>query len=144
MGMEGFYTRDKANEGQRLPLRTPDGQATDHWLQVRNVWSDAFQSAEEASMREMQERIMAMGEKPEDGAVAAAKRDCTNRLLASLVAAWSFDEECTPDNVAAFLANAPQIAEQINRFSADGKRFFAQESPAASMKPASGSEAKSD
>lgn len=143
MGMEAFYTRDKANEGQRLPLRSPDGKPTDHWLQVRHVWSDAFQAAEEASMREIQERIIALGDKPDDGEVAKAKRDGTNRLLASLVSAWSFDEECTPDNVAAFLAKAPQIAEQINRFAADAKRFFASESPDGSKKPPRGSKAKS-
>ena len=144
MGMEDFYTRDKANEGQRLPLRTPDGQPTDHWLQVRHVWSDAFQSAEEASMREIQERIVALGDKAADADIAKAKREGTNRLLASLVSEWSFDEPCTPDAVAAFLDKAPQIAEQINRFAADAKRFFGSESPAGSGKPSRGSKAKSD
>lgn len=144
MEMEAFYTRDKANEGQRLPLRSPDGKPTDHWLQVRHVYSDAFQAAEEASMREIQERILALGEKPDAGKIAEAKRDGTNRLLSSLVAAWSFDKPCTPENVQAFLANAPQIAEQINRFAADAKRFFGSESPAGSAKPSRGSKAKSD
>ena len=143
MEMEDFYTRDRANEGQRLPLRTPDGQPTGHWLQVRHVYSDAFQMAEEASMREVQERILALGEKPDPEKIAEAKRDGTNRLLSSLVAAWSFDKPCTPENVQAFLANAPQIAEQINRFAADAKRFFGQGSRAVSQKPARGSKAKS-
>jgi len=139
MGMEQFYTRPKANEGRKLPLYAPDGSATDEWITVRHVWSDAFQDAEDVSLREMQEAMLAMGEKPDAAEVARIKREGTTRLLASLVVAWSFAQECTPDNVVAFLANAPQIEDQINRFAADAKGFFGSES----RKPKRGSKAKS-
>lgn len=140
MGMEDFYTRDKANEGRRLPLTAPDGSPTDHWLQVRHVWSDAFQDAEDASLRHVQEQTLALGKDAAPEALAGIKREATNRLLASLVAGWSFDEPCTPEAVAAFLAKAPQIAEQINRVAADAKGFFGSEP----RKPSRGSKAKRD
>lgn len=124
MGMADFYTRDKANEGRKLPLYAPDGSPTDDWLLVRHIWSDAFQKAEDAAQREARETIMGMGDDPDPDAVAEATRAARIKLLSALVAAWSFDEECTPEAVAAFLDRAPQIADAIDKAAADGKRFF--------------------
>lgn len=124
MGMESFYTRDKANEGRKLPLRTPDGKPTEDWIIVRHVWSDAFQKAEEAALREAREIVMGMGDKPDPEAVADVQRASRVKLLAALVAGWSFDAECTPDAVAEFLAQAPQIADAIDKFAGDSKGFF--------------------
>lgn len=128
MGMDDFYTREKANEGRKLPLYTPDGKPTEEWLLVRHVWSDAFQDAEDAGLRATHEAMLALGEKPDPAEVAAIKRASTTKLLASLIAGWSFPEECTLEAVAAFLSKAPQIEEQINRFAADSKDFFGDES----------------
>lgn len=127
MGMEAFYTRDKANEGRKLPLYTPDGQPTDEWLLVRHVWSDAFKEAEEAEIRSVRDALLTLGDKPDPAEVARIKRDSTHRLLASLVAGWSFDAEPTPEAVADFLAQAPQIADKINSFAAESKGFFGSE-----------------
>ena len=124
MGMEAFYTRTKANEGRKLPLYAPDGTVTGDWLQVRHVWSDAFRMAEEAGLRSLQEQILGLGENPAPCALDAIKADAKMVLLASLIAGWSFDAECTPEVAAGFLRNAPQIAEQINRFGADSLGFF--------------------
>ena len=128
MGMESFYTRDKANEGRKLPLRTPDGKPTDEWIVVRHVWSDAFQKAEDAAVREAREIVMGMGDKPDPEAVADVQRASRVKLLAALVAGWSFDAECTPDAAAAFLEQAPQIADAIDKFAGDSKAFFGAES----------------
>lgn len=128
MGMDAFHTRERANEGRKLPLRTPDGQPTDHWLMVRHVWSDDFQKAEEAALREARETIMGMGESPDPAAVADVQRGSRVRLLASLVAGWSFDAECTPEAVAGFLTQAPQIADSIDKFAGDSRSFFGGES----------------
>ena len=124
MGMEQFHTRDKANEGRKLPLRTPDGQPTDEWLMVRHVWSDDFQKAEEAAVREAREVVMGMGDKPDPEAVSDVQRASKIKLLASLVAGWSFDAECTPEAVADFLTQAPQIADAIDKFAGDSRGFF--------------------
>lgn len=124
MGMEAFYTRDKAREGKRLTLHTPDGKPTEHWLQVRHVWSDEFQQAEQEAIAGLRNARL----DGEPGQIAQLQRDGKVRVLASLVAAWSFDHECTPEAVAEFLSNAPQIADQIDRFAGDSRAFFASES----------------
>lgn len=121
-----FHTRERANEGKRLTLYTPDGQPTEHWLQVRHVWSDAFQEANDAAIAEVSEAVLAAQGDP--AKIATAKREAQIRLWASLVAAWSFDEPCTPENVEAFLREAPQIGKVIDKFAADSKRFFKNDS----------------
>ena len=127
-GMEAFFTRDKANEGRKLLLYTPCGTKTDEWLIVRHVWSDDFQRAEEAAQREARETVMGMGADATKEVIAEIQRGSRVRLLASLVAGWSFDSECTPDAAADFLDKAPQIADQIDAFAADAKGFFGVES----------------
>lgn len=140
MGMEAFYTRDKANEGRKLTLYAPDGSPTDEWLMVRHAWSEAFQDAEDAGLRESREAVMALGESPDPAAMKAIERRTRVKMLASLVAGWSFEAECTPEAVAEFLHRAPQIADKIDEFAGDAKSFFGDES----RRSRRGSKAKSD
>lgn len=126
MSMERFYTRPQANEGRKLPLYAPDGSATDEWLLVRHVLSDAFQEANEAAKRRIADLALSMGDAPDGDKLAKAAKDARVDVLASLVADWSFGE-CTPDKVREFLTNAPQIADQIDSFAADSKGFFGRE-----------------
>lgn len=128
MSMEQFFTRDRANCGRKITLTDPTGKPTDEWLLIRHIWSDAFQLAEEAALREARDMIMAMGEDKDEQALADIRRDAKTKLLASLVARWSFDQECTSEAAFQFLYSAPQIAEQIDKVSADGKAFFGEES----------------
>lgn len=124
--MQLFHTRARANEGKRLPLFTPDGKPTEHWLQVRHVWSDAFQSANEAEVAALRETML---ENPEDKTVVdEAKREAQIRIWAALVSGWSFEIEATPEAVAEFLRDAPQIGAQIDKFAADARRFFGDDS----------------
>lgn len=118
-GMQDFYVRESANEGKRLPLRTPDGKPTEHWLQIRSQWSDRFREVKADSERAIAELA---GKSPEEqkAGLAEAKLD----LLTALVSAWSFDQPCTPEAVREFLHNAPQIAQAINSFAGDDGRFF--------------------
>lgn len=124
--MDQFKTRERANEGKRLPLYAPGGGKTEHWLQVRHVWSDAFQDANETELAALQEGILsAQGDKD---AITAIKRESQVKLLAALVSGWSFDGECTPEAVTQFLREAPQIAAQLDKFAADGRAFFGNDS----------------
>lgn len=118
-GMQDFYVRESANEGKRLPLRTPDGKPTEHWLQIRSQWSDRFREVKADSERAIADIA---GKSPEEqkAGIAAAKLD----LLSALVSAWSFEQPCTPEAVRDFLHNAPQIAQAINSFAGDDGRFF--------------------
>lgn len=113
--LSDFFTREKANEGIEVPLYLPDGGESEHKLTIRGVDSDAFRQAETEAKRRALE-LAADGKEPEDGRLA---------LLAPLVAAWTFDEPCTPDNVRRLLKEAPQIADAVDRIAVRRSLFFA-------------------
>ncbi|QQM14078.1 putative tail assembly chaperone [Vibrio phage pVco-14] len=119
--MQEFFTRQKANEGNKVPLYLPNGEPSEHWIQVRGVDSDQFKTAENAAKRKAVE-IAQIEEVQERAKVV---RETELECVAALVADWSFDEECTPENVVNFLREAPQIADMINRYAANRKSFFA-------------------
>lgn len=148
--MEQFKTRERASEGKRLPLKTPDGKPTEHWLQVRHVWCDAFQEASEVSRRELNTwiatEVAALNladdadlPKPLREQMARESRKARLKALATLVADWSFEEEATPENVLAFLMEAPQIVSAIDAFAVNAEDFFGNGSPSS----LTGSEPKS-
>ena len=131
-----FYTREPANAGVRVPLFRPDGTPTEHWLQVRGIDSDAFHAAQAAS----RQRLMAASANPE----RISKLDPDEErviLVAALIAAWSFEEPCTPDNVAAFLRNAPQITTEVDRIASNRRSFFVSSSnfSSSTLEPSSSS-----
>lgn len=115
--MEQFYTREKANEGIKLPLSAIDGSPTDHYLIIRGLDSDSFRDAESEAKRAL---INSGGED-----ITAIAKEGANAVVASLVSGWSFDEECSPDNVKKFLKSAPQITDEIDRVVGDRALFFA-------------------
>lgn len=108
---DAFFTRASANEGIEFDLTLPDGTPTEHKIRIRGVDSDAFKAAEAMSKRSILELAAIKDEKVYAERVQAAQ--CL--LMASLVISWSFEQECTPANVATFLREAPQITEQIDR-----------------------------
>lgn len=124
--MEQFYTLDKANEGRRLALETPDGKPTEHWLQVRSRLSDEFRAAKSAAMQAV---AMVDGDKREQVA-----KDAHILALSALIAGWSFGD-LEPEKVRTFLRNAPQIAERINSFAGDDEVFFASGSAVSTTTP---------
>lgn len=116
VGMDAFFTRDKANEGIKVPLRTPEGKETEHYLVIRSQWSDSFQKAKAEAYRADLAAIAGQGEvKAEDRTVI---------LTAALVGGWSFEEECTPENVQKLLREAPQLRDMIDRYASNDARFF--------------------
>ena len=50
--------------------------------------------------------------------------DRTVILTAALVGDWSFEEECTPENVQKLLREAPQLRDMIDRYASNDARFF--------------------
>lgn len=125
MRMNAFFTRDRANEGRRLPLTTPDGQPTEHWLQVRSQHSDAFRERADALLQAAANDAPDP-KNPNDLSERQARgRKRTAALRAALVCAWSFPEDCTPEAVERFLEMAPQIAAALDRFAGDDRIFFA-------------------
>lgn len=93
-----YNTRDKINKGVRLELADPDtGEATGDWLQLRYSLADDYARARE----EVERDELITGES------GTVERNA--RILAPLVAGWSFTEPCTAGNVFEFLCGAPHV-----------------------------------
>lgn len=137
LGMEAFFTRERANEGIEIPLYLPDGTKTEHWLRIRGVDSDHFRLAEAESKRDAMR--VAMIEDPLERAKAIA--DAKLNLIAALVISWSFEKECTLENVKEFFRQAPQIADAVDQVASKRALFFAKRSSSSlsTPKPSSGS-----
>ena len=114
IGKEAFFTRTKANKGVRIPLVLPTGEETGEWLQVASIQSDVYRKVSTEERRKAVEAAMQKEDYEFDEI----------GINSALVIDWSFDEECTRENVAAFLEEAPQIADKINQVAMDNKRFF--------------------
>lgn len=119
--MEAFFTRQRANEGIKLPLSTPDGKPTTHYIKIRGVDSDAFKTAEAAAKRTAFELVTGEDQTKLEEQILTGKLT----LLAALVIEWSFDIPCTPETIIAFLREAPQIANEIDTLASRRRLFFA-------------------
>ena len=64
--------------------------------------------------------------------------------MAALVIGWSFDEECTRENVKQLLKEAPYIADLIDRKAADAQLFFGKGSIGSSSLQQETPDSKSD
>lgn len=125
---EDFYSRAKANEGEKLPLSLPDGTPTQEFIIVRGVDSDEFLAAEQKGnynllmqmQRERQQQEIDKDFKPDQ----EFRKENKIALIASLVAGWSFDMECTDENVRQLFREAPSLMAEVDRLAADRKRFF--------------------
>lgn len=117
--MEMFFTRGNANKGIKLPLYTPDGLKTEHWVRILGVDSDSYRAVEHEERR----KALTLRGKTEEE-ITQAMNESSDRILSSIIVEWSFEEECNTENKLKFLREAPQIAEQINKFSGDRRLFF--------------------
>jgi hypothetical protein len=125
MGMDAFNTTTMANEGVKMPLYLPDGTKTEHFLVLRGGDSKAFKLAQSKMNRAFLDTATRLKEKKIDDAQAANEREANNRfLIASLVAGWSFEKDCSPANVAEFFESAPQIQQETDLFAGDRSNFF--------------------
>lgn len=120
INMEAFFTREKANEGVEVPLYLPSGEKSDHWIRIRGVDSDHFRLAEADSRRQ------AMNIATIDDTLERAKAvaDAKLALIAELVISWSFEKECTLENVKEFFRQAPQIADAVDQVASKRALFF--------------------
>jgi len=110
-GMSAFFTRDAANEGIKFPLYFPNGTRSDDFLIVRGVDSDIFRASSSAAQRD----AAVISQIADDEERKAALVESQRKLMATLVAGWSFDEECTIDAVMNFFKQAPQIMDAIDK-----------------------------
>lgn len=124
MKLTDFYTRDRANQGERMPLALPDGTPTDQYLVIRGADSDTVRAAIDDFRRDLL-RLSAVEDKAER---TTGESQARIRLTSAMVAGWSFDEPFTDAALAELLREAPYIADQVQRFTEDRQRFFGKRS----------------
>jgi hypothetical protein len=121
--VKGFRTRDKSNEGVKIPLVNP-GTGEVEWIKIRGIDSDIFREANLVSLRKALD-ISAL--KSEEERKAAAEKERLE-LMATLVIDWSFDEPCVHDEIVKVLKNSPIIADAINHKAANRSLFLEKKS----------------
>lgn len=117
MDITELFTNEKAQRGKKISVTKADGTETGQWMIVRSVDSEAYETAI-AEQRE----VLA-----DEEATTDQIKDAMTRAYASLVADWSFDTPCTPENVFNLLKNAKYLREEIATVAGDRKRFFSEE-----------------
>jgi hypothetical protein len=140
--MKRFFTRPQANAGTRLVLKDPiTGKDTEHWIQVLGQDSDAFREEEDACRRRTQDALAAI---PPNQQNDMAKRVEVVRGMkleefllgaAALVAAWSFAEPCTREDVIAWLRQAPHIQTEIDILAGDRANFLGSSASSSTSTP---------
>lgn len=104
--IKDVFTKPQHEEGTKFFIYDPEWKETEHWIVVRGVDSDAFAAA--VSKEQSRSKSEADPDAKQD------MRERKYRITAALVASWSFEEDCTPENVLTLLREAPQICDQIN------------------------------
>lgn len=122
--MKSFYTRSIANAGINLPIPNPDGTESAEWLLVLGMDSDPFRKAQAAAHR----NLLELAKIEESDKRAQAIEQDRLKVLASLIADWSFDEECNEENKLAFLKECPTVADLVDHKAAKRADFFTKSS----------------
>ena len=128
---EHFLDKDKRSKGVKLPLLDRDGNISDDYVMVRWGETDEVRAAMDSLKREMAQRLTPvtpdMTPKQKKQAMADNAKLTDGMVLncrCVQVAGWSFSEKPTKANVLSFLKERPDIADRIDRASANTKLFF--------------------
>ncbi len=103
------FTRDKANEGVRVPLLL-GLKDTGDWIHVVGTESDRYRTARDKYFRGLRD----VSRLPDGPGKEDSKSALSLALDAVYITDWSFDEECTEDNIIEALTGAPQIRDALN------------------------------
>ena len=121
-GMSDFFTREAGEAGIKLDLVTPDGESSGHWIEIISTDSKSYERANAKQMRLLtkahKNNRLSDEAKREQAAVGA------NKIVASLVKSWSFDEPCDEENILNLFKNAPQLKELIDETAGKRALFY--------------------
>jgi len=117
--LKDLYTRDENN----TPVRMTVGS---QWIDVLGTDSDTFQKVK----RKLNIDVIGGKIKPDE--VEA-------HLIAALIVAWSFDEECNDTNKRELLSNSPSLAEAIDRAASKRANFVGKLSAGSATTPSESS-----
>ena len=121
MRPQDFYVRQRAEEGRRVDLSNPDGTPSGHWMVVRSVLSSQYEEAFKQISRAALGEVMQIASAGDKAAIAlmtkTLRRNRKARLVASLIADWSFDCDCSEQEKTRLLVSAPRLRRQIEKVS---------------------------
>ena len=104
--MEEFYTRDFQESARKLALFNPSTkEPTEHYLEYVGYYSGHYQNY----LLDFQRKAMDSGSE-----MMSDRSKYKAEICAGYVTGWSFDKDCTPENVAEFLLNAPQVCTSLD------------------------------
>lgn len=122
MALEDYFLdEEKLNDGCVMQLADIHGRPTDDWIRVLFMYSERVQKAvtDEYRRRFNLENVDAEKIREEIEDTDSVERTIRHHLVSD----WSFDAECTPENVKELLRRNPQIAQRIVS-RAENQRFF--------------------
>lgn len=121
MQPQDFYVKKKAEQGRRVDLSSPEGTPSGHWMVIRSVLSSQYEQTFKQISHDALNEVMQIAMAGDKSAVAQLSktlgRNRKARLVASLIADWSFDAECSEQEKIKFLISAPRLRRQIERVS---------------------------
>lgn len=121
MDISDFYTVKDSNDGIEIPLTDPrTGELTEHTIRIRSCESDEYQAAK---IRYQRKRFAQSLEQDEAKAIKI-EIESQRELASSLVIDWSFEPDCTPEEVLKLFKNAPHIQDALERIAGDRNLFF--------------------
>ncbi len=109
-------------EGKTIPVvvEYPTIGDTGHKLYIRSRYSKAYREAEAASLRRIRAMTVAKGAEIDEDIL----EDIRMRAFCALVESWTFEEECTPENVIEFLTVNSLMYDKVNNAAAKDEDFF--------------------
>jgi len=120
MKASDFFTLEAANAGRRAMIPGRDGRLTAEWLHVHHTDSDSFRQKRAAVFTAAAMIDPATPDSERKKLRDAAMMD----LLASSVSGWSLEDEFSREGVMNLLANAPYLADWLDRTTSDASFFF--------------------
>lgn len=119
MDIEDFLTRPEAEEGVKFPLKTVEGEETEHYLIVLGSesapWREVKRKALEKAVKKLRGQAVETGETDFDVNSSV--------FLGRLIKSWSFPHRCDFESASKFLYDAPYIMDQLDLFVSDQSNF---------------------
>ena len=104
-----FVTRPKSNAGVTLPIPEFDGET----ITILGGDSDVFRIEQDKILSDLRDDNLG-DKKPTAEEIYQKEEENRIRQVAVLVVGWSFDEECTRENVEEFLTDAPHVRKFVD------------------------------
>lgn len=119
-----FNLNDIQDATHKVSFIFPGIGDTGETITIRSQYSNEFREAEAKFNRQVASMTIAGKGAPLDEALL---KEMNDRMFASLIAAWSFEEPVTEENIMEFIATNPQFKDELNRLAAQDSLFFKKE-----------------